>query len=142
MGDRWRSVPLETVRASEQGARRESDQSAKRTGQRAIGGDLPGLVDLGSELTDFADTAAALQSLDLVVTVDTAVAHLAGALGLPVWVAVPLDADWRWLREREDNPWYPSARLFRQTRPGDWDEVFQHIAAELAERIGGLGTRE
>jgi ADP-heptose:LPS heptosyltransferase len=77
------------------------------------------------------DTAAAMENLDLMICVDSAVAHLAGALGVPAWVALPFSADWRWLTDRDDNPWYPSMRLFRQKRWGDWDEVFERIAGEL-----------
>jgi len=76
-----------------------------------------------------------MMSVDLVITSDTAVAHLAGALGVPVWVALPFCPDWRWLLEREDSPWYPTMRLFRQTEPGNWDGVFQRIAAALAEFV-------
>lgn len=88
---------------------------------------------LGSdyERGDFLDTAAVIMALDMVIGADTAVMHLAGTLGRPVWVALPSVADWRWMREREDNPWYPTMRLFRQTQPGDWDGVFARIAAEL-----------
>jgi len=92
---------------------------------------LPEMLRLGEALTDFAATAALLSELDLVVTVDTAIAHLAGALGRPVWILLPHVADWRWLREREDSPWYPTARLFRQPRPGDWGSVIERVAAEL-----------
>jgi hypothetical protein len=83
----------------------------------------------------FVDTAAVMMHLDLVVTSDTAVAHLAGALGVPVWVALSVGPDWRWLLGREDSPWYPTMRLFRQTRPHDWDEVFERMAAELKRRV-------
>jgi Flp pilus assembly protein TadD len=82
-----------------------------------------GLVDLDPWLTDFADTAAAIECLDLVISVDTAVAHLAGALGKPVWVLLPRVPDWRWLMDRPDSPWYPSARLIRQRQAGDWRGV-------------------
>lgn len=85
----------------------------------------------GDEIGDFADTAALVQSLDCVVSVDTSVAHLAGALARPLWVLLPYLPDWRWLLEREDNPWYPSARLFRQSRAGDWSDVFERIGAAL-----------
>src|SRR5262249_35827073 len=81
------------------------------------------------------DTAAVMSQLDLVITSDTAVAHLAGALGIPVWVVLSAVADWRWLREREDSPWYPSMRLYRQKRLGDWAEVLERVA-EAAARHG------
>jgi Flp pilus assembly protein TadD len=93
------------------------------------------VADLGSTLDEasgaFTDTAAVMKNLDLVVTTDTAIAHLAGALGVPVWVALSVGPDWRWLLDREDSPWYPSMRLFRQAQPHDWDEVFERMAAEL-----------
>ncbi len=82
-------------------------------------------------MTDLAETAAAIMRIDLVVTVDTAVAHLAGALGRPVWMLLPALPDWRWLLGREDSPWYPTMRLFRQARPGDWDGVVTRVAAAL-----------
>jgi hypothetical protein len=78
------------------------------------------------------DTAALIQELDLVVTSDTITAHLAGALGTPVWVALSTSPDWRWLTGREDSPWYPSMRLFRQSTRGQWSPVFERIAVELA----------
>ncbi len=87
-------------------------------------------------LGDFMDTASVMMNLDLIITVDTAVAHLAGSLGLPVWVALPFCAEWRWLETREDSPWYPTMRLFRQTRPGEWGDVFENMANELARRGG------
>lgn len=86
---------------------------------------------LGQEFSDFSDTAAAIGKLDLVISVDTSVAHLAGAMGKPVWMLIPLVPDWRWLREREDSPWYPSMRLFRQTKKNEWDDVFERVAEEL-----------
>jgi len=89
------------------------------------------VVDLAEELQDFADTAAAMQALDLVVAVDTSVAHLAGALGVPVWVMLPFAPDWRWLVDRADSPWYPSARLFRQSAPGDWHSVAESVVSAL-----------
>ncbi|MGD0389610.1 MAG: tetratricopeptide repeat protein [Tepidisphaeraceae bacterium] len=91
------------------------------------------LHDFTAELNDFADTAALLDNLDLVITVDTAVAHLAGAMGKPVWVLVSYAPDWRWLLRREDSPWYPTMRLFRQTSIGDWANVIQRVANSLAE---------
>jgi len=89
-------------------------------------------VDLSSRLTDFAQTAAVIANLDLVITTDTAVAHLAGAMGKPVWIVLMFAADWRWLRGRDDSPWYPSARLFRQESPGDWGGVIDRVRTELA----------
>ncbi len=95
----------------------------------ALGRDL---VDLAPALADFADTAAAVAALDLVIAVDTSVAHLAGALGRPVWMLTPYALDWRWLRDREDSPWYPTMRLFRQRAPREWDDPLLRLAAALA----------
>ena len=90
-----------------------------------------GMTDLSNDLTDFGETAAVIENLDLIVTVDTSMGHLAGALGKPVWILIPKAADWRWLLDREDSPWYPSARLFRQQKPGAWDEPIGHLCAAL-----------
>ena len=92
---------------------------------------LPGLVALGPLLSTFSDTAYALSGMDLVITVDTALAHLAGALGIPTLLLVTFLPDWRWLLGREDSPWYPSLRLCRQPNPGDWDGLLRRLAAEL-----------
>jgi hypothetical protein len=86
----------------------------------------------------FMDTVAVMKNLDLVVTSDTAIAHLAGALGVRVWVALSAAPDWRWLRDRDDNPWYPTMRLFRQRKLGDWDEVFAQMAGELRQQVCAL----
>jgi tetratricopeptide (TPR) repeat protein len=91
-----------------------------------------GIVDLSTRLTDFAETAGVVTALDLVITVDTAVAHLAGALGKPVWLLLPHVPDWRWLLDRDDSPWYPSMRLFRQTRRNAWPEVIANVARALS----------
>jgi tetratricopeptide (TPR) repeat protein len=101
---------------------------------RDVAGRWP-IVDLGGRLDDFMDTAAVMSNLDLVITCDTAVAHLAGALGVVVWTALPSVPDWRWLLDRGDSPWYPTMRLFRQERRGDWQGVFQRIQAALGEQI-------
>src|SRR5262249_36243959 len=82
----------------------------------------------------FMDTAAVLKNVDLVVAADMSIAHLAGALGVPVWVALPANPDFRWMLDRDDSPWYPTMRLFRQSRPGDWPSVFERIAQALGER--------
>jgi hypothetical protein len=88
-------------------------------------------VDWTDELEDFADTAALIGALDLVISVDTAVVHLAGGLGVPVWVLNRFDTCWRWLLGRSDSPWYRSATLFRQPVLGDWDSVMREVAAAL-----------
>jgi tetratricopeptide (TPR) repeat protein len=90
--------------------------------------------DFMGDVVDFADTAALVEALDLVISVDTSVAHLAGAMGKPVWLLARFDACWRWLRGRDDSPWYPTVRLFRQTAPGDWDGVVARVAAALRQR--------
>jgi hypothetical protein len=90
------------------------------------------MLDWTGELNDFADTAALIDSLDLVIAVDTAVAHLAGALGKPVWILLPFVPDWRWMLRRTDSPWYPTARLFRQPARGDWATPIDQIVQELA----------
>jgi len=90
------------------------------------------IQDLGKEIRDFADTAAIIANLDLVISVDTAVAHLAGAMGRPTWMLVPFVPEWRWLLDREDTPWYPTMRLFRQTAPGDWRELMDRVTEAVA----------
>ncbi|XGV98016.1 MAG: FkbM family methyltransferase [Leptolyngbya sp. BL-A-14] len=99
----------------------------------------PTVQDLHEHLDDFADTAAAIAQLDLVISVDTAVAHLAGALGKPVWTLLASVADWRWLRDRDDTPWYPTMRLFRQEQHGDWEGVFDRLMVALREKAEGRG---
>jgi tetratricopeptide (TPR) repeat protein len=93
------------------------------------------VVDLGPELDSFADTAAAIAHLDLVIGVDTAVVHLAGALGKPVWTLVPIPPDWRWMEARDDTRWYPTMRLFRQRSQGDWDEVIDRVKSALESEV-------
>ncbi len=93
------------------------------------------LIFLGDKLNDLADTAAIIQELDLVITVDTSVAHLAGALAKPVWTLLAYSHDWRWMLDREDSPWYPTMRLFRQSQPGDWTGVFVEVKAALVSFI-------
>jgi hypothetical protein len=93
------------------------------------GGQIPVLRDIREE-------AAELRALDLLICVDTLSAHLAGALGVPTWTLLPASADWRWMDDREDTPWYPTMRLFRQTRPGDWESVMARVGKELRHRFG------
>jgi FkbM family methyltransferase len=95
------------------------------------------VADLASRNNDLAETAAQIEQLDLVIVVDTAVAHLAGALGKPVWVLLPFTPDWRWMREREDSPWYPTMRLFRQPTMGDWEAVIGHVRTQLSALAEG-----
>ena len=93
------------------------------------------LVDMMDACNDFVDTAALVANLDLIISVDTAVVHLAGALGKPVWVLNRFDSCWRWLQTREDSPWYPTLRLFNQPRPGDWESVVVCVANELRKAL-------
>lgn len=95
------------------------------------------LRDAGAELNDFADTAALIELMDLVVTVDTSVAHVAGAMGKPLWILLPFNPhDWRWMLDREDSIWYPTARVFRQPADGDWSSVVSRVNGELKRRFG------
>lgn len=95
--------------------------------------------DLGREIDEssFEEAATLIMNLDLVIACDTSIAHLAGALGKPVWIVLPFDPDWRWLINREDSPWYPTARLFRQTKAGDWSEVFERLEKQLKAVLMG-----
>jgi tetratricopeptide (TPR) repeat protein len=104
---------------------------------------LPGIAAPARTLTDYAETAALIAALDLVITVDTSVAHVAGALGKPTWVLLPYAPDWRWLLQRNDTPWYDSVSLFRQSSPGDWQSVIAAVVAALARdhRLGGNDGR-
>ena len=139
--DRQRSLPLSQFAplAAVPGVTLLSLQKGFGSEQVAALGGSFRMIDLAGRLDEatgpFVDTAAVMKSLDLVVTSDTSIAHLAGALAVPVWVAIPFAPDWRWLLEREDSPWYPTMRLFRQTERGDWQSVFARIAAALAARV-------
>jgi Flp pilus assembly protein TadD len=109
-------------------------QKGIRDQDRAFLGERSDIVDLTQQLTDFSDTAALISCLDLVISVDTSVVHLAGALGAPVWTMLPFNPDWRWLLNRSDSPWYRSMRLFRQPKRGDWTSVVDGVRLEL-ERL-------
>lgn len=136
--DRQRSVALEMVlsRLSGLPVRLYGVQKDVRpTDAEVLAAAGPSFINLGAELRDFADTAALLSQLDLLISVDTATAHLAGALGRPVWMLLASHADWRWQSGRQDTPWYSGMRLFRQTAPGDWGGVL----ARLEQALAGFG---
>jgi ADP-heptose:LPS heptosyltransferase len=135
--DRFRSIPLRCFAplAEIPAVHLMSLQKGVGTEQLAEVRDLFPVTELGSRLQDLTDTAAVMKNLDLVITSDTAPAHLAGALGVPVWVALPFAPDWRWLLGRSDNPWYPTMRLFRQKERGNWQSVFEEIRKALCERL-------
>ncbi len=131
--DRRRSMPVEALApVVAAGGAVISLQAGPRAQEASR---LPGVADQSAQLVDWSETAALVGALDLVISVDTAVAHLAGALGIPTWVMLPHAPDWRWLLSRCDTPWYASARLFRQERPGDWGGVAARVAAALAQVI-------
>jgi Flp pilus assembly protein TadD len=98
------------------------------------------LIDYTEDIHDFTDTAAFIEHLDLIISVDTAVAHLAGALGKPVWTLLPYAPDWRWLLNREDSPWYPTMKLFRQPSPGDWESVIGNVQEKLFNLLNSTGS--
>jgi tetratricopeptide (TPR) repeat protein len=130
--DRYRSIPPELFsRLMDMNAQFVSLQKEIAPNAMAFFGEYPAIRHFEAEINDFSDTAALLQSLDLVITVDTAVAHLAGAMGKPVWILLAYRPDFRWLLNRDDSPWYPTARLFRQSELGDWDGVIADVAHQL-----------
>lgn len=136
--DRHRSIPSAILlpALAMTGVQLYSLQKEPRSGDReVIDGLADCITDLSSLLRDFNETAAVLMALDLVITVDTSVAHLAGALGRPVWTLLPFALDWRWMLEREDSPWYPTMRLFRQSQPGEWCSVVARVQIELTKFV-------
>jgi tetratricopeptide (TPR) repeat protein len=134
--DHNRSLPLEMLsRILDLDACFVSLQKDLRAGDRACLHECTGIVDLTEHLTDFAETAALVSCLDLVITVDTSVAHLAGALGRPTWVLLPYTPDYRWLLDRDDSPWYPTLRLFRQSESRDYGTVLDRVRSELLALI-------
>ncbi|MET0220590.1 MAG: tetratricopeptide repeat protein [Tardiphaga sp.] len=134
-GDRYRSLSAEAVlpHLIMPGVQLYSLQKEPRAADAPVLARLgAAIADLAPRLGDFSDTAAAISALDLVISVDTSVVHLAGAMGRPTWLMLPYAQDWRWLRDREDTPWYPSMRLFRQKTPQAWSGVVAHLSTELA----------
>lgn len=101
---------------------READEAALESSD---------IFSFDDDLLDFANTAALCECMDVVISVDTSLAHLSGALGKHTWVLLPFNPDWRWLRDRDDTPWYPTAKLYRQKTAGSWDEVFARVATDL-----------
>ena len=137
VGDYYRSIPLAAFAplAECPNVKLFSLQKGRGREQLATLADRFEIVDLGGLLDEegaaFVDTAAVMMNLDLVITSDTAVAHLAGALGVRVWVVLQRTPNWRWLVDRSDSPWYPTMRLFRQSQLGNWTDVFDQIAIDL-----------
>jgi ADP-heptose:LPS heptosyltransferase len=142
--DRRRSISLEQMKPwlDIEGVQFYSLQKDNAAKQIAELGFKHRLTDLMSDVRDFADTAAIIQNLDLVISVDTAVAHLAGGLGKPVWILSRYDADWRWLQNRPTSPWYPTARIFGQPALGDWDSVIADVSHELKVEIAKRVSNE
>jgi tetratricopeptide (TPR) repeat protein len=141
--DHNRSIPLRVLsRILEVDASFVSLQKDVRPDDKATLLERSGIIDLTADLTDFAETAALISCLDLVITVDTSVAHLAGALGCPTWILLPYTPDYRWLLGRDDSPWYPSVRLFRQTETREFESVLERVRDELRERIAAFRPKE
>ena len=144
--DRGRSMPLTALAPLATVARVRLISLQKGAGEEQLANLPPSFeverlgADFDTGADAFVDTAAAMACLDLVVTCDTSIAHLAGALAVPVWVALKRDAEWRWLTERADSPWYPTMRLFRQLHRGAWGDVFEAMAGELAQLIERRGA--
>lgn len=134
--DHNRSIPLKLLtQLLDLRATFVSLQRDPRSDDRAVLLERTDIVDLTTDLTDFSETAALLSCLDLVITVDTSIAHLAPSMGCPTWIMLAHRPDWRWLLNRDDSPWYPTARLFRQATAGDYADVIRRIRTELAARI-------
>jgi hypothetical protein len=134
--DRNRSIPLRILaRMLDVDASFISLQKGVRVEDEAVLRERSDIVDLTAHLADFAETAALISCLDLLITVDTSVAHLSGALGRPTWILLPYAPDYRWLLDREDSPWYPTARLFRQDASRDYTRVVDRVRCELQSRI-------
>jgi ADP-heptose:LPS heptosyltransferase len=136
--DHNRSIPVEQfLRALPAQAEVFSLHDRIRDQDAAVLAAHPRIRRFDGQIQDFADTAALAAAMDLVVSVDTSAAHLAAALGQPTWVLLPFAPDWRWLLDREDSPWYPTVRLFRQPALGDWDSVLARVRTELERLVSG-----
>ena len=135
--DRNRSITLERFAPLLVGGQGSvvSIQRELRDGDADALARLPNVMHVGDALGDFDDTAAVVALADLVISVDTSVVHLAGAMGRPVWALLPFQPDWRWLLDRADSPWYPTVRLFRQPKPGDWESVMARVKEELSRGV-------
>ncbi len=142
--ERWRSIPLEELLplTNLAGATFYSLQMGPPAARLKQLGTGARIVDLQDEQQDLADTAAIVSNLDLVITIDTSIAHLAGAMGKPVWILLHRAPDWRWLLDREDSAWYPTARLFRQSTLGNWQDVLARLKAELRDFIAKFPAGE
>lgn len=139
--DHLRSLGLaDIVAALPAGVEYFSLQKDLRKADQIVLGHHTQIRHFGDDLQDFTDTAALCDLMDLVISVDTSVAHLAGAMAKPVWILLPFVPDWRWLLDRDDTPWYPSARLYRQREPGNWRDVLACVAADLSTQVAGKNT--
>jgi hypothetical protein len=136
--ERQRSIPLRQLTCLTQIENTtfySLQKGAAATALKTLSPDEISLVDLDAEQEDFADTAAIASNLDLIISIDTSVAHLAGAMGKPAWILLHHTPDWRWLREGSSSPWYPTSRLFRQTVPGNWNDVLDQVEAGLRAAV-------
>lgn len=135
-GDQYRSIPLKKfVTILSKQTKFYSLQKEVRSNDRNVLRLTSAITDYTDEISDFLDTAAFIYQLDLVITVDTSVAHLAASMGKPTWILLPIAADWRWLVERTDSPWYPSVTLFRQSQHDNWDDVLETVAIRLQNNL-------
>jgi hypothetical protein len=139
-----RSIPLSFFErlAALRGVRLVSLQKGSGVEQIPLLGERHCILDPSAALETFADTAALMMNLDLVISTDTSIPHLAGALGIPAWTVLQFVPDWRWLLDRPDSPWYPTMRLFRQKSFGDWGEVFERIARQVITFSPGSQNRD
>ena len=131
-----RLAPLFEVTACEFYSLQKGDDAVRQLRDERLG--VEPMIDCTDDLHDFSDTAALIENLDLVISVDTSVAHLAGALGKPFWLLNRYNTCWRWLLDRDDSPWYPTARLFRQDATREWEPVIARVAAALSDHVRAI----